>query len=130
MTRKADDTRSIAESLDARRHEEMARGLAVAIRGTEEVFRPLDGIVQGMRGDVRRRDGSAARRPITGRIDAVKKAWTASARAGNLRGGNAVESGTGARRIGRTNTSPEAPPPIRACRRRSTGTKEEGSWVG
>ncbi len=130
MTRKAGDTRSIAESLDARRRVGISTGLPAAIRGTEEVFRLPDGIAGGMKGDLRRRDGSAAQRPMSGHIDAVKKAWTASARAGNLRGGNAVESGTGARRIGTVNASPKAPPPIRARRRRSTRTKEEGSWGG
>ncbi len=84
--------------------DEMVPCQMAAISGTDGDFRYRDGIVERMRGDLRRGDGFAAQRPISRHIEAVKKAWAASARAGNLRGGNAVESGTGARRIGRTNT--------------------------
>ncbi len=107
-----------------------AGGLPAAIPGTDGDFRSLDGIVAGMRGDLRRCDGFAAQRPMSAPIDAVNQAWTAFHRERNLRSENAVESGTDARRIGRTNASPEAPPPIRARRRRSTSKKEDGSWVG
>ncbi len=124
------DIASIADIPDARCYGEMAPGQMAAIRGPDKDFWSLDGIAEGMRGDLRRRDRSAAQRPMSEHIDAVKQAWSVFDRAGNLRGGNAVESGTGARRIGSTNASPEAPSRMRARRRRSTRKKEEGSWVG
>lgn len=185
---------SIVDILDARRHVEMATCLLAATRGTDEDFRRLDGIVEGMKADfrrrdsvgftrkdlqfhlaigrmsgnallsafleniqellyylqerthmlkgtiemasrfhpeiadaLRRRDGPSARLLMSEHIDAVKRAWTAFDRGRNLRGGKAVESGTGARRIENNNASPDAPPMERARRRRSTRREEDGS---
>lgn len=77
-------------------------------------------------GALRRRDGPFAQRLMGEHIDAVKQAWKAFDRERNVGGGKAVETGTGVRRTGHNNGSPDARPPGRARRRRSTGRKEEG----